>query len=202
MKSIRVNKTNVMPNKVICIGRNYVEHIEELGNEMPTEMVIFFKPNSCISDKIKIYDNDTCHYESELSFLILNNKLVAVGFGLDLTKREVQSQLKKRQLPWERAKSFRNSAVFSEFVSFTNIEDLSLELYINDLLVQKGGVDLMINKPMQVLQEVDTFCDIDQHDVLMSGTPKGVGEVTKGDKFVGFVYEKDKMLVKCEWIVS
>lgn len=202
MKSIRVNKTNVMPNKVICIGRNYVEHIEELGNEMPTEMVIFFKPNSCISDKIKIHDNDTCHYESELSFLILNNKLVAVGFGLDLTKREVQSQLKRRQLPWERAKSFRNSAVFSEFVSFTNIEDLSLELYINDLLVQKGGVDLMINKPMQVLQEVDTFCDIDQHDVLMSGTPKGVGEITKGDKFVGFVYEKDKMLVKCEWIVS
>lgn len=202
MNSVSKQGTNVIPSKVVCIGRNYVEHIEELGNEMPTEMVIFFKPNSSISHEFKINDKNSIHYEGEISFLVNANKLVAVGFGLDLTKRDVQSRLKAKGLPWERAKAFKGSALFSEFVSFSNINNLSLELHVNNKLIQKGGVDLMINRPNELLQEVMSFCDLEDNDILMSGTPKGVGEAKKGDKFSGFIYEKDKLLVKCEWIVS
>lgn len=202
MNNIKYSGANIAPNKVICIGRNYVEHIEELGNEMPTEMVIFFKPNSSVSSELKIYDDEKHHYEAELSFLVKSNKLVAVSLGLDLTKRDVQSRLKAKGLPWERAKCFRGSAVFSEFVSFGSLSELSLELHVNNKLVQYGGVDLMINKPKNMLDEILTFSDVSENDILMSGTPKGVGEFKKGDKFEGFVYEGDKMLVKCEWIVS
>ncbi len=192
----------VSPNKVICIGRNYVEHIKELGNEIPKEMVIFFKPNSSVSSELKLHDEQICHYESELSFLIQDNELVAVSFGLDLTKRKLQSELKAKSLPWERAKAFRGSAVFSEFVSFKNLEDLRLELYINNKLVQNGGVDLMINKPKDILKEVLTFSDVFENDILMSGTPKGVEQLNKGDELVGRILQKDEVLVSKKWVVS
>lgn len=201
MKNIELNGTNVIPNKIVCIGRNYVEHIEELENEVPSQMVIFYKPNSSIGEEIVVED-ESLHYEGELSFLVSANKLVAVAFGLDLTKREVQSHLKAKGLPWERAKGFRNSALFSEFVSFTNIENLSLELYINDMLVQFGGVNMMINRPQNIVHEVLKFIDLDDNDILMSGTPKGVGKIKIGDKLSGVVLENGKTLVRCEWIVS
>ncbi len=202
MNSIKYNETNITPNKVICIGRNFVEHIEELKNEVPRQMVIFFKPNTSVSGEVKLHDDEVTHFESELSFLIKDGKFEAVSFGLDLTKREVQSILKEKGLPWERAKAFRASAIFSEFVSFESLEDLNLTLHVNNKLVQKGGVDMMINKPYDILKEVLTFSDIDENDILMCGTPKGVGILTKGDILEGCVYEKDRLLIKCEWVVS
>ncbi len=194
-----MNLQNV--SKVVCVGRNFVEHIQELDNEMPKQMVIFFKPSSSVSDELRLYDDEVYHYEGELSFLIKGEKLVAVSFGLDLTKRGVQSKLKAKGLPWERAKAFRGSAVFSGFVSFENLEDLSLTLHLNNKLVQSGGVDLMINKPDDILREVLTFSDVLDWDILMSGTPKGVGELKKGDELVGKIYEKDKLLVSKKWVV-
>ena len=159
MNYILISQKEIYPSKVVCIGRNYVEHIKELNNETPDSMVFFFKPNSSISQKLVFpKGNKTCHYEAELSFLIEENKISAVGFGLDLTLRKVQSELKKKGLPWERAKAFDGAAVFSEFKSFNgNIDDLELELYINDELKQKGGVSLMINKPMQIIDELLSF---------------------------------------------
>ncbi len=189
-------------SKVICIGRNFVEHIKELGNEMPHEMVIFFKPSSSVSDELVLYDDEVTHFESELSFLVKDGKLVKVSFGLDLTKRELQSKLKSKGLPWERAKAFRGSAVFGEFVSFKRLEDLSLELYLNSKLVQKGGVDLMINKPQEILTEVLTFCDVLDEDILMTGTPKGVGELKREDELIGKIYERDRLLVSSTWTVK
>ncbi len=191
----------VSGEKVICIGRNYVEHIQELGNEIPKKMVIFFKPISCVSEELVLYDDEEVHFESELSFLVVDGELAKVAFGLDLTKRQVQSELKKKGLPWERAKAFKGSACFSEFVSFTNLKVLSLELYLNGILVQKGGVELMINKPLDILKEVLTFSDVSDGDILMCGTPKGVGKLKKADELFGKVYEKDKLLVSKKWIV-
>ena len=197
MNSIIINDKEIFPSKVVCIGRNYTEHIAELNNETPEEAVFFFKPNSSIShDLIFPKGNSSCHYEAEISFLMEENKISAVAFGLDLTLREVQSKLKKKGLPWERAKCFNGSAVFSKFVSFNNIEDLEVELYINNELKQKGGVDLMINKPHEIISELLTFSSFEDGDILMSGTPKGVGEFNIGDIFVGRISENGRVLVE------
>ncbi|RXK13066.1 2-keto-4-pentenoate hydratase [Halarcobacter mediterraneus] len=198
MKSIIINNKELYPSKVVCIGRNYTEHIKELNNETPDSMVFFFKPNSSISDKIVFPSNsNSCHYEAELSFLIEENKISAVAFGLDLTLRDVQSKLKEKGLPWERAKAFRNSAVFSKFISFSGDEsELELELYINDELKQKASAKLMINKPKEIITEVLSFCDFEDGDILMSGTPKGVGSFNKGDIFLGKVFYKNELLIE------
>lgn len=198
MNSILINQSEIFPSKVVCIGRNYVDHIKELNNETPDSMVFFFKPNSSISRHLDFpKGNSSCHYEAEISFLIEENKISAVGFGLDLTLREVQSKLKEKGLPWERAKAFNGSAVFSEFKSFDgNLEDLSVELYINDELRQKGGVSLMINKPQEIIDELLSFSSFDDGDILMTGTPQGVGEFKIGDIFIGKIVYKNETLVE------
>lgn len=202
MKSIRLDGKDIQPSKIICIGRNYVAHIEELNNEVPTEPVIFMKPNSAISSEIYTA-TDAIHYEGEISFLMLSGKIYAVGFGLDLTKRDIQSVLKTKGLPWERAKAFDNSAVFSEFVAFNgDISELRMELLINDKLVQQGGYELMLNKPNTIVSEINKFLSFEDGDLIMTGTPKGVGIINAGDVFVGKIYEKDNLLVENHWLVK
>lgn len=203
MKAIQCDTKAIYPSKVVCIGRNYVDHINELNNDIPDQAVIFLKPNSAISSEI--YDNavDEIHYEGEISFLIESGKISAVGFGLDLTKRGIQSALKAKGLPWERAKAFDNSAVFSEFRSFGgNIDKLRLELYINGNLVQQGGCDLMLFKPQSILAEVKSFLTLENGDVIMSGTPSGVGKVNGGDEFIGKVFEQEELIAEHQWVVK
>lgn len=197
MNRILINDKEIFPSKVVCIGRNYSEHIAELNNEVPEQPVFFFKPNSSITDKL-IFPSGakSCHYEAEISFLIEENKISAVSFGLDLTLRDVQSELKKKGLPWERAKAFNDSAVFSKFVSFDDIKALEVELIINGELRQKGGFDLMINKPQEIIDELLTFSSFEDGDILMTGTPKGVGEFNKGDIFIGRVLENNKVIIE------
>jgi len=198
MNSILINQSEIFPSKVVCIGRNYVDHIKELNNETPDSMVFFFKPNSSISKNLIFpKGNKSCHYEAEISFLIEENKISAVAFGLDLTLREVQSKLKEKGLPWERAKAFNNSAVFSDFKSFNGeLEELSVELYINDELKQKGGVDLMINKPQEIIDELLSFSSFEDGDILMTGTPQGVGKFNIGDVFLGKIIYKSETIVE------
>lgn len=181
----------ITPSKIICIGRNYVDHIKELANEIPDEMVIFNKPNSAISSILLAKHNgDVLHYEAELSFLYQGGEFTAVALGLDLTKREVQGKLKVKGLPWERAKAFDNSAVFSDFISITqeDIKKLNLSLLVNDELKQQGGVSLMMAKPDDILTELQTFLSLEDGDIVMTGTPKGVGVITQADNFVGQVF--------------
>jgi len=204
MNKILVDDKEIYPSKVLCIGRNYTEHIAELNNETPDEMVFFIKPNSSISNSLVFpKGNNSCHYEAEISFLINNNKITAVGFGLDLTLREVQSSLKAKGLPWERAKSFDNASVFSRFKSFDgDINGLSIQLFINDELKQEGNVLMMINKPYEIIKEANTFISFEDGDILMSGTPKGVGEFRIGDKFLGKILYKNEIIIEKEFIVS
>ena len=203
MNFIKSDGKEYYPSKIVCIGRNYVDHIRELGNEIPTEPVFFLKPNSAISAEIRAGDSDEIHYEAELSFMVSAGKLATVGFGLDLTKREIQSRLKAKGLPWERAKAFDGAAVFSEFISFNgNIDELTLELYINDRLVQQGGYDLMINKPDEILSEAGKFLSFENGDLLMTGTPKGVGQLKHGDRMTGKIYAKEHLLVVSNWVVK
>lgn len=198
MKNIDLQGQDIFPSKVVCIGRNYSEHIAELNNETPEKMVFFLKPNSAISQKLIFpKGHESCHYEAEISFLIEEGKVSAVGFGLDLTLREVQSKLKEKGLPWERAKAFDNSAVFSKFVSFNDdISKLEVELYINDELKQKGDVSLMINKPSEIIDEAKSFLTFEDGDILMTGTPKGVGRFNVGDEFLGKILYDGKVLIE------
>jgi 2-keto-4-pentenoate hydratase/2-oxohepta-3-ene-1,7-dioic acid hydratase in catechol pathway len=203
MNSIAWDGKAVYPSKIVCIGRNYAEHIKEFDNEPDQDPVIFIKPNSAISNEIYSSASELIHYEGEITFLISSGELRGVGFGLDLTKRDLQYQLKDKGWPWERAKSFDRSAVFSNFVSFSgDVAGLRMELYINDVLVQVGGYDLMLSKPAQMLSECKSFLTFEDGDLLMTGTPKGVGPVKSGDRHLGKIFDKDKLLVEGSWVVK
>jgi len=192
----------VSPSKVVCVGRNYVEHIKELDNEVPEQPVIFIKPNSSISDEIYVHETDEIHYEGEISLLIENGCIRGVGFGLDLTKRKIQSELKGKGLPWERAKAFNRSAVFSDFVKIgEEVSHLRIVLHINGVLKQASGCKFMINTPAALLQEISTFMTLDDGDVVMTGTPQGVGEIHDGDTFTGKIFNGDESLLERTWLV-
>lgn len=202
MKTIRCGNSLLTPSKVVCIGRNYVEHIEELGNELPESMVVFNKPNSAISDSLH-YISEDCRFEGEICFLIEAGELHGVGFGLDLTKADIQNRLKAKGLPWERAKAFDRSAVLSDFVVLdAPLETLRMTLHINDELVQFADYGLMIYKPQPMLEEIKSFMSLEDGDVIMSGTPKGVATYNRGDRFVGRVYSNDRLLVEKMWTVQ
>lgn len=202
MKNINLENKKIIPSKVICIGRNYVDHIKELDNEMPKDMVIFNKPNSSISSELNYFSEDT-RYEGEIAFLIKDNKIDAVAFGLDLTKANEQNYLKSKSLPWERAKSFNGAAVLGEFVKLDgDISKIRLELFINDNLIQFGSYDLMMYKPAQMIEEISSFMTLEDGDVIMSGTPKGVGTYKINDKFEGKIYIEDKLLITTSWVVT
>ncbi len=201
MNSIKLESDSFTPSKIVCIGRNYLEHIKELGNETPDEMVIFNKPNSAISKKLHATCGEPLHYEGEICFMVRDNKLHALGFGLDLTRRELQSKLKAKGLPWERAKAFNGAACFSDFVTLGDIElaSLSLQLEINGELRQDGGYDLMMHKPAQILAGIQEFMQLEDGDIIMTGTPRGVGQVQTGDRFVGKILAAGLVLVSQEW---
>jgi 2-keto-4-pentenoate hydratase/2-oxohepta-3-ene-1,7-dioic acid hydratase in catechol pathway len=199
MNTILYNDKKVTPNKIVCIGRNYVEHIKELGNETPDSMVVFNKPNSAVTNNLYFISEDT-RFEGEICFLIKNNQIDGVGFGLDLTKANIQNKLKQKGLPWERAKAFNNSAVFGDFVKFDgDITKLKMELFINDKLIQFATYDLMIYKPKEMIEEILSYTSLEDGDIIMSGTPKGVENYKKGDKFTGKIYCENKLLVESNW---
>ena len=185
LQSISYGTQRVYPSKIVCIGRNYVEHIHELNNEIPESMVVFNKPNSAVSDQLRYFTPQT-RFEGEICFLVEKGEISGIGLGLDLTHADIQQYLKSKGLPWERAKSFDGSAVLSRFVPFQGkMESLEMRLFKNGTLVQHASYDLMIYKPNVMLEEIKRFMSLEDGDVIMSGTPKGVGNFTKGDCFEG-----------------
>ena len=201
MKTVKYNKQSVEVSKVICIGRNYVEHIEELGNEIPSSMVVFNKSNSAITDTL-YYFSEHCRFEGEICFLIRNSKIEGIGFGLDLTHADIQNHLKAKGLPWERAKSFDKSAVLSDFVPFNaELSTLGMKLYINGELVQFATYDLMMYKPEVMLCEIESFMTFEDNDIVMTGTPKGVSTYNIGDVFVGQIFTGETLLLEKKWTV-
>ncbi|WP_319534410.1 fumarylacetoacetate hydrolase family protein [uncultured Vibrio sp.] len=204
MSEIQVEEQVVKVGKVLCVGRNYVEHIHELDNAIPEQMVVFNKPSSSISETLHSFHQEPLHYEAEICFLIQDGQYTAVGLGLDLTKRGLQSTLKQQGLPWERAKAFDGSVVFSRFVSLEGIDinDLNLELLINCVHVQKGHVKQMLYPPFAILDELSSYTRLEDGDVIMTGTPKGVGEVHQGDVFLGRLKCGDVTLFETEWVAD
>lgn len=189
------------PSKIVCVGRNYVEHISELGNELPDQMVIFCKPNSAITDVLHAFHGERLHYEAEICYIIEAGIPVAVTCGLDLTKRELQSKLKAKGLPWERAKGFDGSALFGPFVALDDVEqELTIELYVNGKLRQQGSTSMMLYKPKDITKEIATVMTLDDGDIVMTGTPAGVGEVEAGENYMARILAEGEELVSCSWL--
>lgn len=186
--------------KIICIGRNYADHIKELGNETPEAPVIFMKPaTSVIADGeivvIPPYSDD-CHHEAELALLIgkkgkgipvdeAMNHIAGYGVALDLTLRDVQSEQKKKGLPWEIAKGFDTSCPLSSFVSADKVADpqnLNIRLSVNGELRQDGSTKMMIHPIRNLLSHMSHIFTLEPGDIILTGTPAGVGRITDGDK--------------------
>ena len=201
MNTVTLDGQAVTPSKVVCIGRNYVAHIEELGNEIPDEMVVFAKPNSAIGNTLYAQlGEEQLHYEGEIAFMVEGGALAAVGFGLDLTKRGLQSTLKAAGLPWERAKAFDGSALFSDFQRYTGEPtELAVELKVDGIIRQAGGADLMMYPPAVILAELGKFMSLEDGDIIMTGTPAGVGAVEAGERFCGRVHRSEVTLAEGSW---
>ena len=201
MRTVYSNGVPVAPGKIVCVGRNYAAHARELGNAVPDELVIFLKPNSAIGDGLFAESGgEPLHYEAELAFMVQGARLHSVALGLDLTKRALQQRLKDRSLPWEKAKAFDGATLFSHFVPFDcPLEALSLELDVEGSPRQRGGVTDMLFSPETILSGVKEFMTLEDGDILMTGTPEGVGPVHAGEHFAGRVLAGPETLLSADW---
>ncbi|SEG59895.1 2-keto-4-pentenoate hydratase/2-oxohepta-3-ene-1,7-dioic acid hydratase (catechol pathway) [Halpernia humi] len=192
--------------KILCIGRNYVEHAKELGNEVPTEPVIFMKPDSAILKGTDFYIpefSEDIHYELEVVLKISKvGKYISeqnagqyfdeIGLGIDFTARDLQSKLKEKGLPWELAKAFDGSAVVSDFYQKENfdLKKLNFSLFKNKKEVQNGNTSLMIFSPEKIIAFVSKYFTLKKGDLIFTGTPKGVGKVAEKDVLEGFLEDE------------
>lgn len=191
--------------KIICIGRNYVAHAKELGNEVPQEPVLFLKPSTALTIPpthftIPSFSSDL-HYECEIVLRICKRASTiseeeaasiydAMTVGIDFTARDVQQQLKEKGLPWEKAKAFDQSAVVGEWKDaalYKNKRDIHFCLYKNKTLVQQGHTAAMIVGFEALLAHISNYFTLEPGDVVFTGTPAGVGPVEPGDMLEGFL---------------
>lgn len=205
MNTINIGDRQIAPSKIVCVGRNYLAHIQELNNEVPENMVLFIKPNSSISKQLSSRqvghsDNEALHYETEICFLYENNQLCGLGIGLDLTKRKLQASLKKKGLPWERAKCFDGAALFSDFIKIDHIsEQLNLTLDINGIATQHAHISHMIYCVPNILSQIQSFMSLVDGDIIMTGTPAGVGVIEPGALFECRLYDGEQLLIEKSW---
>jgi 2-keto-4-pentenoate hydratase/2-oxohepta-3-ene-1,7-dioic acid hydratase in catechol pathway len=191
--------------KIICIGRNYADHISELNNERPTEPVIFMKPDTAVVLKkfpfvLPEFSKDV-HHEVEILVKInrvgkyidkkfASNYYQEIGLGIDFTARDLQSKLKEKGLPWEIAKGFDGSAVIGKFVDkskFSSLSDINFELKKNNETAQQGNTSLMLWQIDELIAYVSQFFTLKIGDIIFTGTPKGVAAVTENDVLEGFI---------------
>ena len=194
------NEISLPVSKVVCIGRNYLDHIQEMNSTVSEAPLLFMKSKAALCHMQKPIaiptDKGECHNELEVAVLLkssLKNASVddvkaaiwGIGLGLDLTLREVQAELKAQGQPWERAKSFDNSAPLSGFVPISkvnNLDDLRFTLAINGKIRQTGHTELMLHKVIPLIAHMSSQFSLDSGDVILTGTPKGVGELLPADR--------------------
>ena len=191
--------------KLICIGRNYTKHIEELNSEKPTDPVIFLKPDTAILLKkqpffIPDFSNEV-HHEVEILVKIkkvgkhIDKKFAhkyydEIGLGIDFTARDLQNQLKNKGLPWEKCKAFDGSAVIGSWLpkkQFKDVDNISFKLIKNDEVVQQGNTSHMLWKIDEIIEYVSKYFTLKIGDIIFTGTPAGVGKVFANDKLKGLI---------------
>ena len=200
--------------KIICIGRNYSDHIEELHNEKPKDPVVFIKPDSAVLPKEQDFYipefSDNIHYEVEVLVKIkkvgkhidesfAHTYYDEIGLGIDFTARDLQATLKEKGLPWEKAKGFDGAAVIGKWLpktEFNDLNNLNFELKKNDEIVQSSNTGLMLWKIDELIAYVSTFFMLKKGDVLFTGTPAGVGKVAANDYLSGSLENKELFNVR------
>ncbi len=202
MKNVSIPATGneYIIGKILCIGQNYVDHIKELGNETPAAPVVFMKPATAVigdgdSVVIPAYSSN-CHYEAELAVLIGEegkdipearalSYVAGYGVAIDMTLRDVQETLRKKGLPWDIAKGFDSSCPLSDFVPAAQVADpqqLTIRLKLNNEERQNGFTGLMINPVARIISYLSTIFTLEEGDIILTGTPAGVGRVISGDR--------------------
>ena len=200
--------------KLICIGRNYTDHIKELANERPTEPVVFIKPDSAILPKdqdfyIPDFTNDV-HHEVEVLIKIkkvgkhidehfAHKYYDEIGLGIDFTARDLQMRLKEKGLPWEKSKGFDGAAVIGKWLpksDFKDLNDLNFSLAKNGLEVQKGNTGLMLWKIDELIAYVSKFFMLKKGDIIFTGTPAGVGRIATNDYLSGILEGRELFSLK------
>ena len=194
--------------KIICVGRNYVEHAKELNNPLPEKPVFFLKPETSLLLKNRPFYypefSNEIHYETELVIKISkNSKYIQekfantyykeIGLGIDFTARDLQRNCKQKGLPWEIAKGFDSAAPISKFISMdelNNKENINFRLAINDKIVQDGYSGDMVFSFEKIISYVSRFITLKQGDLIFTGTPAGVGPVKIGDHLEGYIEDK------------
>ena len=199
--------------KIICIGRNYLDHAKELGNKIPTSPLFFLKPDTAIQPKghpffIPDFSNNI-HFEVELVVKISKNgknideKFAhkyydEIGIGIDFTARDIQEDCKKNGLPWEKAKGFDGSAQISnEFINKKSLklEDINFSLNLNNSLMQKSNSKNMIFSFDQIISYISKYYTLRAGDLIYTGTPSGVGKVEIGDSLSCFINGREMLKV-------
>ncbi len=195
--------------KIICIGRNYTDHIKELSNERPVEPVVFIKPDSAVLPKdqdfyIPEFSNNI-HYEVEVLVKIkkvgkhIDKRFAAnyydeISLGIDFTARDLQSKLKENGLPWEKAKGFDGAAIIGKWLPKSNyktVDDINFSLLKNNEIVQKGNTSLMLWKIDELIAYVSQYFMLKKGDVIFTGTPAGVGKVEVNDYLCGVLENEE-----------
>lgn len=194
--------------KIICIGRNYANHIAELNNERPTDPVIFMKPETAVLPKKTPFTipefSTEIHHEVELLIKIskvgkyIDAKFAykyydEIGLGIDFTARDLQNKLKEKGLPWEKAKAFDGSAIIGDFYpknNFISIENITFELKKNGQTVQKGNTSQMLWKIDEIIAHVSQYFTLKKGDIIFTGTPEGVAKVAPNDILEAFLEDK------------
>ena len=200
--------------KIVCVGRNYAAHIEELENERPDHPVLFIKPDTSILQKKQPFFiphfTDDVHYEVELMVKIdrigkhIESKFAPkyyskIGLGIDFTARTIQKELKAKGLPWEKAKAFDGSALVGEWFSkhdFRDLDSVSFKLEKNGQTVQSGNSSQMLWKINELIAYCSQFFTLKIGDIIFTGTPAGVGPVAEGDLLEGYLESREAFSIK------
>lgn len=200
--------------KIICVGRNYAAHIKELQNERPDHPILFMKPDTSVLLKKQPFFipdfSDDIQYEVEVLVRIkkvgkyIDRKFARtyydeIGLGIDFTARDVQSKLKAKGLPWEKAKAFDGSAVIGNFLPVDSLGDvnaLNFSLVRNGITVQHGNTSLMLWKIDDLIEYISKYFTLKIGDVIFTGTPAGVGRVSPNDELIGFIEKKQVFSIK------
>ena len=199
--------------KIICVGRNYTDHIKELDNKKPKDPVLFLKPQTAIINKGQPFFipsfSEEIHYELEV--IIKINRLGRfiekkfshkyydkIGLGIDFTARDLQLELKNKGLPWEKAKAFDGSCLIGDWKNkkdFNNIDNIDFRLIKNDEIVQNSNTNLMLWKVDELIEYISKFFTLKIGDIIFTGTPSGVGKVQLNDNLKGYIGDNELLSI-------
>ncbi len=199
--------------KIICIGRNYTDHIKELLNEKPVEPVVFIKPDTAVlhTEQDFFIPGFTQNVHHEVEVLVKISKVgkhieekfahkyyEEIGLGIDFTARDMQEKLREKGLPWEKAKAFDNSALIGNFLpkhEFSDLNNINFNLTRNGEIAQRGNTSHMLWKINELIAYISTYFTLKQGDIIFTGTPAGVSKVNTGDYLEGFIENKKLLAI-------